>query len=132
MRILIWTARHSCRVLETRDGNPETERVTYAVCGNYHSPLFSQLPSLDTHNASTLVYTSQDRAWSMTDRLVRLGSESGLSLGFGRSTDEIKAFFFVSGFPLPGQLLHLIVVCYHSPVVHNLDLNHFWCRETPY
>ncbi|CAP97664.1 hypothetical protein PCH_Pc22g03760 [Penicillium rubens Wisconsin 54-1255] len=43
----------------------------------------------DTHNASTLVYTSQDRVWSMTDRLVRLGSESGLSLGAG--LDDVDA-----------------------------------------
>jgi hypothetical protein len=111
------------------------QKKSYMQCAGTTTALFfSQLPSLDTHDASTLVYnnTSQDRVWSMIDRLVRLGSESGLSLGVRRSIDETKAFFssFVFFFcPLPGQLLKLIVICYHSPVVHNLNLSLFWCRH---
>lgn len=68
----------------------------------YHSLSFnfSQVPSLDTHDASlpllrALPYTtcshcSQEWVLAMFGRLLRLGPESGLSLGFC----VIGLFFF--------------------------------------
>ena len=72
----------------------------------------------------------------MFDRLVRLGSESRLSLGFGWSTDEIKAdfLFLLFFFPLARATIGIDrqLLSWSSPGVHNLDLNHFWCRGTQY
>lgn len=98
MRILIWTARRFCKGLETYfvfGYRWETGNRKSHICSVRELPQpVSQVPSLDIHDTSALpcLYLPEEVS-SMFDRLLRLGSKSGLSLGFVRSTDNvIKAF----------------------------------------